>query len=375
MTALKVVHLSFHLDIQRREPQELLAAWPTLVETAAAVARTGATVDVVQAGHHDARLSVDNVNFHFVRGAAPFTKLSLAWRLIDCVRLLRPDVVQVAGLGSPLQTRALTRTLPSTPVVVQDHAGVPPSGVRKAVHRWGLSQVDAALFTAREQAEPYFSAGILRPHLPIFEALEGSSSFTPGNQAEARRRTGLTGDPCLLWLGRLDANKDPLSVLDSVRLAARELPGVKLFCCFSDGELEPQVRATIEADDRLKRIVHLVGKRPHAEIETLCRAADFLVQGSWREGSGYALIEALACGLPPIVTDIPSFRKITRNGSVGALSPPGDAAAMARNLVDLANGDRSELRIAARRHFEQELSYDSIGRDLRHAYEQVRAAR
>jgi glycosyltransferase involved in cell wall biosynthesis len=273
------------------------------------VARTGATVDVVQACHHEARLSLHNVDFHFVRGAAPFTKLSLAWRLIDCVRLLRPDVVQVAGLGSPLQTHQLSRRLPSTPVLVQDHAGVPPSRVRKSVHRWGLSQVDAALFTAREQAEPYFSAGVLRPDLPIFEALEGSSSFTPGNQAEARGRTGLTGDPCLLWLGRLDANKDPLSVLDSVRLAAKELPGVQLFCCFTDGELEPKVCATIEADDRLKRIVHLLGKRPHAEIETLCRAADFLVQGSWREGSGYALTEALACGLPAVVTDIPSFEK------------------------------------------------------------------
>ena len=233
MTALKVVHLSFHLDIQRREPQELLAAWPTLVETAVAVARTGATVDVVQACHHDARLSADNVNFHFVRGTSPFTKLSVARRLIERVRLLRPDVVQIAGLGSPLQTHELSRMLPSIPVVVQDHAGVPPSGVRKAVHRWGLSQVDAALFPAREQAEPYFSARVLRPDLPIFEVLEGSSSFTPGNQAEARRRTGLTGDPCLLWLGRLDANKDPLSVLDSVRLAAKKIPGVQLFCCLS----------------------------------------------------------------------------------------------------------------------------------------------
>ena len=51
------------------------------------------------------------------------------------------------------------------------------------------------------------------------------------------------------------------------------------------------------------------------------RAADLFVLGSHREGSGYSLIEALACGLPPIVTDIPSFRSLTGAGVVGALWP------------------------------------------------------
>ena len=58
------------------------------------------------------------------------------------------------------------------------------------------------------------------------------------------------------------------------------------------------------------------------------RAADVFVLGSHREGSGYSLIEALACGLPPVVTDIPSFRSLTAAGAVGALWPCGDARAL-----------------------------------------------
>ena len=42
-----------------------------------------------------------------------------------------------------------------------------------------------------------------------------------------------------------------------------------------------------------------------ARVEELMRAADIFTLGSHREGSGYALTEALACGLPPVVTDIP----------------------------------------------------------------------
>ena len=44
------------------------------------------------------------------------------------------------------------------------------------------------------------------------------------------------------------------------------------------------------------------------------QAADLFVLGSHREGSGYSLIEALACGLPPVVTDIHAFRTLTGCG-------------------------------------------------------------
>ena len=381
--SLRVVLVSFHLDHLRRDPEQLLAAWPTLVAAAASVARTGATVSVVQACHRDELLRTGGVKFHFVRTAprlrftsrGSLAKLVAPGPLVARLRDLKPDVVQAAGLGFPLQTHALTRALPTVPVLVQDHGAAPPTGWRRPIHRWGLSGVSAALFTAREQAEPFFSAGVLRRDLPIFDVLEGSSDFTPGDQNEARRLSGLSGDPCLLWLGRLDGNKDPLTILEAVGLAADDLPDPQLWCCFKDAPLEREVRAKFGADPRLKERVHLLGARPQSEIETLCRAADFLVQGSRREGSGYALIEALACGLTPIVSDIPSFRKITGCGAFGALAPPGDAPAFARNLIEWARRDRASLRIAARRWFEKALSYEAIGRDLRRIYDQVRSAR
>jgi glycosyltransferase involved in cell wall biosynthesis len=100
----------------------------------------------------------------------------------------------------------------------------------------------------------------------------------------------------------------------------------------------------------------------------MLRAADFLVLGSHSEGSGYAVIEALACGTTPLVTDIPSLRRITGDGAVGALSPPGDADAMARALVEWSRKPRAELRHAAREHFERALSVSAIGQQLRAAY-------
>jgi glycosyltransferase involved in cell wall biosynthesis len=101
------------------------------------------------------------------------------------------------------------------------------------------------------------------------------------------------------------------------------------------------------------------------------RAADVFVLGSHHEGSGYSLIEALACGLPPVVTDIPSFRVLTGRGAVGRLWPCGDSAALTRALVAAGRADPA-LRTAVRGHFVRELSFAAVGRKLSAMYAEVR---
>jgi glycosyltransferase involved in cell wall biosynthesis len=97
---------------------------------------------------------------------------------------------------------------------------------------------------------------------------------------------------------------------------------------------------------------------------------DLFVLGSHHEGSGYSLIEALACALPPLVTDIPSFRALTGRGAVGRLWPCGDAAALAGALEDLWRRGPA-ARPAVRAHFERELSFAAVGRKLAAMYAQV----
>jgi glycosyltransferase involved in cell wall biosynthesis len=205
----------------------------------------------------------------------------------------------------------------------------------------------------------------------VFEAVVVSTYFTPGDRVAARAATGLEGEPCLLWVGHLDANKDPLSVLEAVGLAATDLPDVRLYMCFQQAPLRAPVEARISADERLRRRVRLLGRVPHEAMESYYRAADFLVQASHTEGSGYGVIEALACGTAPLVTDIPAFRRLTGNGSVGGLVPVENPAAFAAALVEWSRRDRSMVRARAREHFEAELSFAAIGRQLRDAYHLV----
>ena len=116
-----------------------------------------------------------------------------------------------------------------------------------------------------------------------------------------------------------------------------------------------------------------MGQVPHDQIEAYYHSADYFVLGSHYEGSGYALAEAMACGLPPIVTDIPSFRMMTGRGQVGMLWPVGDAPALAAALRQATTHPAAPG--STRLLFEQSLSYPAIARRALAAYQAISAQR
>jgi len=148
-----------------------------------------------------------------------------------------------------------------------------------------------------------------------------------------------------------------------------------LWCAFASSDLLPAVLDMLREDPLLAEHVHLCGKVSRERVEALCRASDVFVLGSHHEGSGYALIEALACGLTPVVSAIPSFRALTGGGAVGALVPVGDVDAFAAAIVAASAKPRLEARVAALGHFDRTLSPAALGRSLARAYEAVAAGK
>lgn len=256
------------------------------------------------------------------------------------------------------------------PVLVQDHADNPGSRLI-ALRRWGLKKVAGFAFTSRDQASPFFLNNSIRPGTPLFAIPESSTNFRDGDLDEARRASGVYGNPAVLWVGHLDENKDPLTILHAFSQAMERLPDPHLWLCYREASLLQRVQAKLAADRELASRVHLQGPVPHGIVECYCRAADFFMLGSKRESCGFALLEALACGATPIVSDIPAFRAITGNGAVGALCKPGAADAFADALVALAGGRREVLRTKAIAHFNAELSFPIVGKKLMAAYAEL----
>jgi glycosyltransferase involved in cell wall biosynthesis len=360
-----VAQVSFFTDPHGRAPDELLQAWPSLVDVAEAATHGGVRVTVIQASQHTQSRVHNDIDYRFMPGTG-FETL---------IPKVAPDVLHVHGLGFPTDVLSLASFAPGIPIILQDHANAPPRWWRRPLWRRGFAAASGIAFCSSEQAWPFESAGLIQPSTRIYEIPESTSRFAPGDREAARRTTGTTGDPLVLFVGHLDANKDPLTVLEGVSQAARALPRLQLWCCFGTAPLLRDVEQRIAGDPQLRNRTHLLGRVPHSTIERLMQAADVFVLGSHREGSGYSLIEALACGLVPVVTDIPSFRTLTGGGKVGMLWPCGNAAALSSALLAIAERPREQTRAAVRAHFTSEISFKAVGRKLSVMYEDVLAAR
>jgi glycosyltransferase involved in cell wall biosynthesis len=371
---VRAVQVLFAPNPQRRSGEVLLTSWPTLPAICAAVVRAGVELSVVVAAHREEKVVRNGVTFHFVDDprAHPIRLLGRVrvprrpTRLIERVLSLKPQVVHGHDLGSVLAIHQLSKALGDTPLLVENHRIRVPRGWRRAVWRRLLAPVAGVAFTSRQQAEPFIDAGVLRRDVKIFEVLPASSSFSPGNREAARRETGLVGEPCFLWTTRLDANKDPFTALDAFETAAASLPAARLWIAYHRAPLLDQVRERIAASEVLRERVTLLGGRPYDQMEALFRSADFFVQTSHAEASGRSLLDAMACGVTPLVTDIPPWRRIV--GSTGSLTPVGDSKQLARAMIEWAKRDRAVMGRTVRAHFEETLSYDVIGRDLAKVY-------
>jgi glycosyltransferase involved in cell wall biosynthesis len=366
---LRIIHLGVLLDPQR-SPSQMLVDWRALVDTTEMVAGAGGQVTVIQASRLAEVIHLHGVTYHFL---VPDTGRTLCASgcFARLIGQLAPDVVHLNGLGFPREVIDLARLLPATPIFIQDHANGVPRIWRRRLRRKALAAAAGVSFCALSQAEPFVRARMFAERTQLFEIPECSSRFTPADREAARRVTGVVGDPAVLWVGHLNANKDPLTVLEGISQVLGQLPDLHLWCCFGNAPLRNSVEQRLVADARLRDRVHLLGQVPHETIEQLMRAADLFVAGSHREGSGFSVIEALACGLPPIVTSIPSFRSLTAQGKVGALWACDDAIALRAALLCVAGQPRAQARAAAREHFERELSFDAVGRKFLAAYEKL----
>lgn len=366
---MHVVQLNLVRAPEGVAPAALFERWPSLADIAEAAACAGVRVSVIQAAAQDARLVRHGVLYRFL----PLQGDDRADRLAAEVAMLGADLVHVHGLEHARQAHALSARLPWLPILLQDHANRPPRWWRRARWRRWYAAASGVAFTSAELAQPFAAARLFAPATRLFAIPESSCRFTPGDRAVARAETGLHGHPCVAWVGHLDANKDPLTMLDGVAMAARQLPGLRLWCAYGKAPLLDEVKARIARDPALATRVHLLGPVPHARVQSLLRAADLFVSASRSESCGYAALEAMACGASPVLSGIPAFRTLTADGRIGCLWRPGDATQLAEALVTAAAHGPSREQVRA--HFDAELSFGALGRRWAEAYGALLPAR
>lgn len=157
---------------------------------------------------------------------------------------------------------------------------------------------------------------------------------TPETIRTARRRLGIYGgQPVIVTVGRQEPQKGQIYLLRAFHEALKEIPDARLYIVGREGNSSKQLKQEAKLLGLPADQIAFVGHRQ--DVSDYLRAADIFAFPSVYEGLGGALIEALAAGIPSVVSDIPALSEVTDSGKAAVLVPPGNTTKLATAIAQL----------------------------------------
>lgn len=155
--------------------------------------------------------------------------------------------------------------------------------------------------------------------------------FHPLSRAEARARLGIPDEArVLVSVGGLVERKGFHRVIECLPELLREHPKLMLLIVGAagpEGDYTPQLRQMVDSLGLQSQVRFLGGLPPH-ELKVPLSAADVFVLATRYEGWANVFLEAMACGLPVVSTQVGGNAQVVCRPELGILVPFGDSAAL-----------------------------------------------
>lgn len=159
-----------------------------------------------------------------------------------------------------------------------------------------------------------------------------------------RAELGITGEKVVFVMAaRLHPQKNHAAVIRAAEKALARMEGSALpfFLFVGDGPRREDLEARVAASPHREQF-HFLGGRD--DMQALYNAGDVFLLPSLKEGFSNAVVEALACGKPCLVSDVGGNREAISGPKVGWVHGPGDEAALAGQISEAALLGRDALR-------------------------------
>ncbi|MBI4319850.1 MAG: glycosyltransferase family 4 protein [Chloroflexi bacterium] len=162
-----------------------------------------------------------------------------------------------------------------------------------------------------------------------------------------RRRLGWEGNTVLIMCRGLNKPIYGLEYfVEVLPVVVRARPDTRVIF-LGAGPIEPVCRARV-AELGLSEKVHFAGQVDEMEVAEHLNAADIYVSSSLSDGSSVAMLEAMACGLPVVVSDVPSYLEWVEDGVNGFIVPRRDTATLASRLSELVGHPEAQRAMGQR---------------------------
>jgi glycosyltransferase involved in cell wall biosynthesis len=271
---------------------------------------------------------------------------------------IQPNLLLTYNLGAASALMA-ARVLGSCPVIHTETGfsadeGVRPNRVRVLLRRFAATNVSAVVVPSRSLER--IATTVFRLKTPVIRIPNGVDvrKLQPADGSPVRRRLGLNpGDFVIGCVGHLRAEKGHLRLFRAFHAAG--IPDSKLLV-LGDGPMRPALESAASEMGIASRVLFtgIVD-----DVPAWYPAMDLFALASDTEQMPMALLEAMACGLPAVCTDVGDCREILGPQAGPAVAALNDAAGFAEALRTFSRDEqlRRETGIRNRRRCVEE--YDS----------------
>lgn len=289
------------------------------------------------------------------------------------IRQIQPDVIH----AGPIQSAAFLAALSGFQPLVSMSWGsdllldAGRSAWMRWVTRFTLRRTTVLAADCRTVQKKAASFGFPAERVVLFPWGVDLTQFRPGRAEEFRARRGWQEAFVVLSLRTWEPLYGVDVVARSFARAARQNPRLRLLL-LGGGSQAGLIRTIFQQEGVLEQ-VFFGGQVNGDELPQYYQAADLYVSASHSDGSSVSLMEALASGLPVLVSDIPSNREWVTDGQEGWLFPDGDDLALSEGILRAAGQPEvlAPMKLAARRLAEERANWPVNFQRLLEAYQRA----
>jgi glycosyltransferase involved in cell wall biosynthesis len=296
-----------------------------------------------------------------------------AWRLRRHVSSIRPDVVHAWGHAANAYAFAAAGAWRPGRLIMSFGQFEPPRDeIRLAAEMCVLRRVSAVVVNAEASRDALVGCGLATEKIHVIPGAAGPAPADTATRQQLLAELGLPAGSRLVGVvGRLRLRKRVKDAIWAVDLLKVVRQDVHLLIVGDGPHRDRLERFCDQVEIRDK--VHFLGQREDAA--RLVPHLDMLLAAGTENGQSWAILEAMAAGVPVVAADVPAHRELVTDDQTGFLRPVGDRAALARAMTRLLDDPALSRRLGesgrqrARQSFRVETMVDryaQLYRETRH---------
>lgn len=296
---------------------------------------------------------------------------SLVSQLREIINQIKPDIVHAGPIQSCAFISALTGF--STLVSMSWGSDILVDSEKDFLWKWvteyTLNRTSVFIGDCEAVKEKAIQFGVLDQRIILFPWGIDLSQYQPGKNLQFRNKLGWTDQFVLLSLRTWEKIYGVDIVAKAFVAASKSEPDLRLIL-LGKGSQETEIKEIFN-DAGIMDHVYLGGVAAQNELPDYYQASDLYISASYSDGSSVSLMEALASGLPVLVSDIPGNQEWINQAKNGYLFETGSVEKLTNAILNIVKNKNllPQIRQEARKTAEKKANWDENFPKLLEAYQ------